>query len=248
MRIIVNGANGAMGKYVLEAVQSGRFDTEAAAVISRSFETDASACRFSSPAECTVQADCVIDFSNHEGTAELTQYCVRTGTPVIIATTGHSKEELKLIREASSKIPVFLASNTSIGVAVVCELVKKAAAAFPDADIEIIERHHNRKADAPIGTALTIAENIREVRKNAEFVYGRSGHAKRQPNEIGIHAVRYGNEVGTHEIIISTGMETVTVKHESETRALFADGAIKAAFFLCGKPAGLYSMPDMMNE
>ena len=127
------------------------------------------------------------------------------------------------------------------------ELVKKAVAAFPDADVEIIEKHHRRKADAPSGTALMFANSIREVRPDAVYVFGREGHAVRQNNEIGIHALRYGNEVGTHEIIISNGSETLTLKHEAESRVLFAEGALKAATFITEKNAGLYGMKELLH-
>lgn len=245
MKVIVNGANGTMGKYVISTLQSGKYDAEAVALVSPSF-TEGEKDKYPALREYQGEADCVIDFSNHAGVRDLLDYCVSRQLPVVIATTGHTPEELELIRQASEKTGVFFSANTSVGVAVLGDLIKRAAAAFTDMDIEIIERHHNRKADAPSGTALMLANQIKEVRENAEFVCGRNGHAKRQPNEIGIHAVRYGNEVGTHEIIFSNGLETVTIKHEAENRSLFADGAVKAAFFVCGKPAGFYGMKDLL--
>ncbi len=245
-KIIVNGANGTMGRYVIQTLGSGKYEAEAAAYVSRSF-TDGGSQKYASLKDYQGEADCVIDFSNHAGVKELLDYCVERKLPVVIATTGHSPEELEMIHQAAEKTPVFLAANTSVGVAVLGDLLKRTAAAFPDMDIEIIAKHHNRKADAPSGTALLLANCIKEVRQDAVFVYGRSGHAKRQPNEIGIHALRYGNEVGTHEIIFSNGLETVTIKHEAENRSLFADGAVKAAMFLCGKPAGLYGMKDLLG-
>ena len=247
MKIIINGANGTMGKNVISAVESGKFDTEAVALISRSFALDEVAHKYPTLEAYQGEADCVIDFSNHEGTQLLTEYCVKRGIPAVIATTGQTDYEKSCIRTASESVPVFLAANTSVGVAVLSELIKQAAAAFPEADIEIIEKHHNRKADAPSGTALTLANSIREVRPDAVYVYGREGHAVRQHNEIGIHAVRLGNEVGTHEIIISNGSETLTFKHEAESRVLFAEGAIKAAEYIVKQPAGLYGMKDMLG-
>ena len=135
----------------------------------------------------------------------------------------------------------------SIGVALLADLAKKAAAVFPDADIEIIERHHNQKLDVPSGTALLLARRIREARPEAEFVVGRHENGRRTPQEIGIHALRYGSEVGTHEIILSNGKENVTLKHEAENRALFADGALVAAEFLAEKGPGLYDMKDIVE-
>ncbi len=247
MRIIINGANGTMGRNVLASIESGRFDAETAALVSRSYENEAAEKRYASLEAFTGEADCVIDFSNHEGTAALTAYCAERHIPVVIATTGHTDYEMSLIRKCAESTAVFYAANTSVGVAVLNELVKKAAAAFPEADIEIIERHHNRKADAPSGTALIFANGIKEIRPDAVFVYGREGHAVRQKNEIGIHALRYGNEVGTHEIIISNGSETLTFKHEAESRVLFAEGALKAAAFVASKPAGMYGMKDLLG-
>lgn len=247
MKIIINGANGAMGQNVLAAIESGKFDAEAVALISRSYELNEAEKKYPALEFFTGEADCVIDFSNHEGTQALTEYCIKRKLPVVVATTGHTDYEKSLIRKAAESTPVFLAANTSVGVAVLAELVKKAVAAFPDADVEIIEKHHRRKADAPSGTALMFANSIREVRPDAVYVFGREGHAVRQNNEIGIHALRYGNEVGTHEIIISNGSETLTLKHEAESRVLFAEGALKAATFITEKNAGLYGMKELLH-
>jgi 4-hydroxy-tetrahydrodipicolinate reductase len=127
------------------------------------------------------------------------------------------------------------------------ELAKKAAAAMPDADIEIVEKHHNRKLDAPSGTALMIANAIRTVREKAQLVCGRSGMAKRTPEEIGIHAVRMGNIIGEHEVLIGTDSQTITIKHEAHSRSLFAEGAVAAAAFLVGQSAGLYDMKSLLG-
>ena len=134
----------------------------------------------------------------------------------------------------------------SIGIAVLADLARRAAAAFPTADIEIVEIHHNQKLDVPSGTALLLAKSIQNVRKNATLLIGRHENGKRTAQEIGIHSLRLGNEVGTHEVLISTGNEVITLKHEAKNRALFADGALAAAAWLIGRPAGLYSMQDMM--
>ena len=152
------------------------------------------------------------------------------------------------MRAAAEKIPVFFSRNMSVGINLVIELAKKAAALLgEDFDIEIIEKHHNKKLDAPSGTALAIANAIKTVRDEAFFVYGRSGQAKRTKEEIGIHAIRLGNIVGEHEVIVGTDSQTVTLKHEAHTRALFAEGALAAAEFIIGKGAGIYSMPDMIK-
>ena len=192
--------------------------------------------------------DCIIDFSHHTAIAPLLKYAVANRLPVIVATTGHTEEELRLIDEAAEKIPVFRSGNMSLGISLLIELAKTTAANMPDANIEIVETHHNRKLDAPSGTALMIADAIRSVRRAATYVMGRSGQGKRTDEEIGIHAIRMGNVVGTHEVIVGTDSQTITLKHEAHSRALFAEGALAAASYLCGKPAGMYNMQSMIAE
>ena len=193
-------------------------------------------------------ADMIIDFSNHLGTQELMSFAVKNRIPAVIATTGHTDEELEIINNAAKEIPVFHSANMSLGVALLVELAVKTAAVMPDADIEIVETHHNRKLDAPSGTALMIANAIKTVREKALFKLGRAGNAKREKDEIGIHAVRRGNIVGIHEVLVSTDSQTITLKHEAHSRALFAEGAVSAAEFLLGKPAGLYDMQSIIAD
>lgn len=195
-----------------------------------------------------IPVDCIVDFSHHSATEALLKYAISKNLPVVIATTGHTGEEIAMIEKASQSIPIFRSGNMSLGISLLIELAKTAAATMPDADIEIVETHHNRKLDAPSGTALMIAEALRKVRENARFLLGRAGQGKRQPEEIGIHAIRVGNIVGTHEVIVGTDSQTITLKHEAHSRALFAEGAIAAAAFLCGKGAGAYDMQSMINE
>jgi len=192
--------------------------------------------------------DCIIDFSHHTAIGPLLKYATANRLPVIVATTGHTEEELALIDEAAKKIPIFRSGNMSLGISLLIELAKTTAANMPDANIEIVETHHNRKLDAPSGTALMIADAIRTVRRTARYVLGRSGQGKREEEEIGIHAIRMGNIVGTHEVIIGTDSQTITLKHEAHSRALFAEGALAAASYLCGKPAGMYNMQSMISE
>ena len=247
MKILVHGAGGHMGQIICRMAEEGRSGAELAARVSPELASDPANAVYSSLDEFTGSVDVVIDFSNHSATEALLDYCISRSFPLVIATTGQTESEKALIAEAAKKIPVFFAANMSIGVAVLCDLARRAAAAFPEADIEIVEKHHNRKLDVPSGTALMVANAIREARENAEFVIGRHENGKRQPQEIGIHSIRIGNEVGTHEILISNGNETLTLKHEAENRVLFAEGALKAAAFLCWKPAGLYNMKDMIG-
>ena len=192
--------------------------------------------------------DCIIDFSHHSAIGPLLKYATANRLPVIVATTGHTEEELKMIDEAAKVIPIFRSGNMSLGISLLIELAKTTAANMPDANIEIVETHHNRKLDAPSGTALMIADAIRTVRSAARYVLGRSGQGKRTDEEIGIHAIRMGNVVGTHEVIIGTDSQTITLKHEAHSRALFAEGALAAASYLCGKPAGMYNMQSMIAE
>lgn len=246
MDIIIHGANGRMGRILTECAREGFHGARVAALVSPCFYTDTQAGTYPSLAQFDGHADCVIDFSNHAATEGLMDYCTARRLPVVVASTGHTEAELARIRAGAETVPVFLSANMSVGVALLAELAKKAAAVFPEADIEIIERHHNQKLDVPSGTALLLARRICEVRQDADIVVGRHENGKRAPGDIGIHALRYGSEVGTHEIIISTGSETVTLKHEAENRTLFAQGALTAAAFLCGRGPGLYDMRDII--
>ena len=193
-----------------------------------------------------VDFDLVIDFSSHLATKDLINFVLEKNKKLVLATTGQTKEELDIINEASKKVPIFFAANYSIGVSILIDLAKNVAKNMKDADIEIVETHHNRKLDAPSGTALKIAEGIKEVRPDANFVFGRNGNKKREKNDIGINSIRIGNVVGIHEVIVSTNNESITLKHEAYTRALFAEGAVHAAKFMEGKPAGMYNMKDML--
>ena len=166
---------------------------------------------------------------------------------MVVGTTGHTPEEKAMIDAAAKEIPVFFTGNVSMGIAVLCRLAKQAAAYFPDADIEIVEVHHTRKVDAPSGTAKMLFNAIKEVRPNAWENCGRAGEGKRTKDEIGMHALRLGNVVGIHEVHINTGNQSLTLKHESGSRAMLADGAVAAARFMEGKPAGLYNMEDILG-
>ena len=234
-----------MGQIIASLAESGFAGATLAGGVSPDVQIEENN-NFKSFATCNVVSDVVVDFSFHSGVRELLEYCISKSLPVVIATTGHTEEEKALITEASKKIPVFYSANMSIGVAVLADLAKKAASSFPDADIEIVETHHNRKVDVPSGTALLLANSIKEARPSAEFNIGRPENGKRTKEEIGIHSLRMGNYFGKHEIYITTGSETLTLTHEAHNRTLFAEGALKAAAFLCGKKSGLYNMKDMM--
>ena len=244
MKVIVNGALGRMGKVVVRLLGEGYRGACYAGGID-AFSEDTTVAK--TPDSLAETGDVIIDFSSHLATAGICEYAVKTGTPIVICTTGHTEEELAVIHETAKHVPVFHSANMSLGVALLCELARQAAALYPDADIEIVETHHNRKLDAPSGTALMIADRIREEREDAVYKLGRAGHEKRERREIGIHAVRMGNVVGEHEVRIGTDTETITLKHEAHDRSLFAEGAIVAARYLIGQKAGLYGMRDMLG-
>ena len=243
IKIIINGACGRMGKKITELAKekSDIFEIAALADV-----TGADGC-IADITSFDGAADVIIDFSHHTAVNTLIPYAQKRGLPIVIATTGHTDEEMEYIRKSSETVAIFKSSNMSLGVAVLSRLAKQAAALFPDADIEIVETHHNRKIDSPSGTAVLLADSIKEVRPEATCVYGRSGISKRTQNEIGMHSIRMGNIAGIHEVIIGTDTETITLKHEAHDRALFADGALTAAKFMAGKPAGLYSMQDIVE-
>ena len=239
MRAILCGANGAMGKLIDEILGAeivGRVSIDGENNVPRTF------------AELgKVDADVVIDFSHHTAVSDVLAYAGEIGAAAVIGTTGHTPEEKELIFAAAKEMPVFFSGNMSLGIAVLCRLAKQAAAAFPDADIEIVEIHHTRKVDAPSGTALMLFNAIKEVRPQAVANCGRSGEGKRTKEEIGISALRLGNVVGIHEVHIHTGNQSLTLKHESGSRAMLADGAVEAARFMAGKPAGFYNMESMLG-
>ena len=251
MNILLVGMYGHMGQQVVKLAKTGLRGANVLFGVDPGAEENDPICAktFAQAEEMNVaQIDCIVDFSHHSAAMELVNFAVKHEKPLIVATTGHTPEEAALIRSAGEKIPVFFSANMSLGIALLVELAKKAAAAMPDAEIEIIEKHHDRKLDAPSGTALMRCNAICEVRPEAYPVCGRSGQGRRTPEEIGIHAIRMGNIVGEHEVIIGTQNQTLTLRHDAHDRALFAEGAIAAAEFLKDKPAGLYSMADIVKE
>ena len=247
MKILICGIGGRMGAEVKKMVLDGYRDSELCAGYDVNPVT-AECPTYTDWSAVVETPDCIIDFSHHAGTKALLEYATDKNIPVVLATTGHDETEKGYIAAAAKKIPLFHSANMSLGVALLCELAKTAAKTFPDADIEIIEKHHNRKIDAPSGTALLLAQSIQKIRENAFFTFGRKGHAKREKDEIGVHAIRMGNIVGEHEVIIGTDTQTITLKHEAHSRSLFAEGAIAAADFIKDKSAGLYDMYSMIGD
>lgn len=244
MKYMINGAMGYMGREVLKLLGARKPEIETILV---DVNADCESI-LTSPCDCKEKLDCIIDFSHHTATKTLTDYAVLTNTPLVLATTGQTPEELAMIENAAKRVPVFFASNMSLGIAVLIRMAKEAAKAFPDADIEIVETHHNRKLDVPSGTALTIGKALQTVRPDAVLNIGRHENGKRAKKEIDIHSLRMGNVVGIHEVHICTQTQTITLRHEAHDRSLFAEGAIDAAKFLDRKPAGLYNMENLLGE
>ena len=246
--IIVSGINGRMGKAIEQMCQNGEGFRIVAGVdvnlgVPHEFPT------VSDINELSCKADAIIDFSHHSTVKALSEYAVKTGTPVIFCTTGYNDEELDIINRASKNVAVFRSGNMSLGINLLIELSKKASEILEGFDIEIIEQHHNQKLDAPSGTALMIADGIKDVREDSEYVYDRTKvRQKRSQNEIGIHSVRGGSIVGEHEVIFAGRNENITLRHSALSREVFADGALKAAKFIKGKGAGMYNMSSVLAE
>ena len=239
MRAIICGANGAMGKLICDRLAgevAGKVSLDGENGVPRTFQELGA-----------VNADVVVDFSHHSAVGDVLAYARGTGCAAVIGTTGHTREEVQLIQDAAQVIPVFYSGNMSLGVAVLCKLAKQAAACFPDADIEILEIHHNRKADAPSGTAKMLFEAVKESRPELMSHYGRAGEGKRLANEVGISSLRMGNVVGIHEVHICTSNQTLTLRHEAGDRGMLADGAVDATRFICGKAPGLYTMTELLE-
>lgn len=250
MKIILCGALGRMGHKIIE--RANEFDdVEIVAAVDPNFEGsndyDAIECE-KAIADVKTDADCIIDFSFHTSAPEICEFATQKSLPLVVATTGHDEAETASIKKAAETVAVFHAGNMSVGVGEISKLAAEVAKFFPDADCEIIETHHNKKVDAPSGTALMIAKDVIAARGFGEIVTGRAGMQPRQKGEVSICSVRLGNVVGTHEVIFDTGTQQLKLTHVSQDRALFADGSFDAARFLLKKPAGLYKMEDLLNQ
>ena len=249
VRAIMHGCNGHMGRVVTD-ICSKDDNIEIVAGIDPFTEVYNDYPVFESLDKCDIDADVIIDFSNAKSESALIEYCVKNTIPVVLCTTGLSDEQLRDVKNASDKVAVLKSANMSLGINTLMDLVKKAANVFVEAgyDIEIVEKHHNRKVDAPSGTAIALADSINEEYDNSyEYVYDRSTRReKRSDKEIGISAVRGGTIVGDHDVIFAGMDEVITLSHRAYSRSVFAKGAVEAAKFLAGKPAGLYEMKDVI--
>lgn len=249
-RIILCGCNGKMGKVITETVRE-RSDCQIVAGFDINAGLKAEFPILSDPSDYDGKADVIIDFSNPSFTKKLITFAKEKAIPAVIATTGLSEAQIDEIKAASKEIPIFFSANMSLGVNLLLELSKKAAAVLSDQfDIEILEAHHNQKADAPSGTALMIANAVSSVLKDKpQYVYDRHNvRKKRDKNEIGIHSVRGGTIVGEHEVIFAGKDEIITLKHSALSKQVFATGAVNSAMFLCCQKPGLYNMGDLVSS
>lgn len=247
-KIILSGCNGKMGQAIVKAV-ADREDAVICAGVDIFTDCGYDFPVFDDFTKINMEADVIIDFSNPVVLDGLLSYALARHLPAVICTTGYSSLQVQQIKEAAKETAVFYSGNMSLGINLIIELSKKAASVFGSAfDIEIVEKHHNQKLDAPSGTALMIADGISEdMEKEPQYVYDRHAvRKKRDSNEIGIHSVRGGTIVGEHEVIFAGHDEVLTIKHEAHSKEVFAIGSINAAVFLNGKTAGLYDMSDLL--
>ncbi|MDM8200359.1 4-hydroxy-tetrahydrodipicolinate reductase [Allofournierella massiliensis] len=247
--IIIQGINGRMGKVLCDLIAQ-RDDCRIVGGVDVSAQSGPIPVA-ASLEELNVKADVIIDFSTPEATKSMLRYCQGTGTACVMCTTGLDEECSELIQQTTEKAPVFKSANMSMGINLLAELAQKAAQALGmDYDIEIIEKHHHNKVDAPSGTALLLADEINKATGNRyRYVYDRhSVRQKRDPHELGLHAIRGGSIVGDHEILFCGPDEVITLSHSAGSRAVFANGAINAAVFLTSQKNGLYDMKDLMRS
>lgn len=251
LKIIICGAGGAMGKAVADiAAQQGDIQI-VAGIDAFSAPSGVSFPLYKNFSECGAACDVVIDFSSPKALNDISGYLGRTGCAAVLAATGYSADEIADIEKLSLSRAIFRSANLSMGVNLILNLCKKAAAFLGEGyDIEIVEKHHNKKVDAPSGTALLLADGITAATgRQKDYVFGRSGNdSMRKSGEIGIHAIRGGSIAGEHEVSFIGSSETVTISHSAANKGVFAVGALRAARFIKDKPAGLYNMDDLIGS
>ncbi|WP_244835302.1 4-hydroxy-tetrahydrodipicolinate reductase [Clostridium sp. BJN0001] len=248
IKVLLNGCSGKMGKMITECSKKYN-NIEIIAGIDK-FNDNMPYPVFKSPSEVNLDYDVLLDFSRADALENLIDLTEKTKKPFIICSTGFSDKQIELINEKSKSLPLFRSGNMSLGINVLCYVLKKIAPILNDSyDVEIIEKHHNQKVDAPSGTALMLADSIKNsVENDMKYVYGRHGSSKREKNDIGIHAIRGGTIAGEHDVLFAGASENITFSHEATSRELFAVGAIKACIYMSSitKP-GLYDMTDVLN-
>lgn len=249
-KVIMHGCNGHMGQ-VISGLIAQDDSIELVAGIDISDHISNPYPVYKNIWECDLEADAIIDFASPKAVDTLLDYCVEKQIPCVLCTTGLSDKQLEKVKEASEKVAVLKSANMSLGINLLLKLLKEAAPVLAEAgfDIEIVEKHHNKKVDAPSGTALALADSINEEFDNSyEYVYDRSTRREKRPvKEIGLSAVRGGTIVGEHDVIFAGSDEVVTFSHTAYSKAVFGKGAIQAAKFLKGKPAGLYQMSHVID-
>lgn len=250
INVVLCGANGKMGKTLYSCILN-RDDIKVVGGIDVNTQQYADFPIVANPNELPVKPDVIIDYSHPMVLKSLLEYCLTTGTPVVLATTGYSDAQINEIKKASEQIPVFFSWNMSLGINLLVGLSKKATEILGNQfDIEIVEKHHNQKIDAPSGTALMIANAINETLGGTDtYVYDRhSQRKKRDKHEIGIHSIRGGTIVGEHEVIFAGHDEVISLKHTASSKSVFAEGSLNASVFLKDKPAGIYDMTALISE
>lgn len=249
IKVLINGCNGKMGQELAKAIEKDdNFQTICG--VDRVDTGDNKFPVFTDIEKISEEPDIIIDFSIPVATFNILQYAVKKHIPIVIATTGFSEEELVKLEEFSKEIPIFRSANMSYEVNLMSNLVAQISKLLKDSDIEIVETHHNRKLDAPSGTALLLADSINNALDNEKYYeYNRhSKREKRNKKEIGIHSIRGGNIVGKHTVTFFSENESFEITHNAQSRAVFAEGALKAAEFLVVQDNGLYNMNNMFNK
>lgn len=249
INVAICGACGKMGKVIYDII-SNRNDCKVIAGVDKVAESYADFPIVEKISQLEVKPNVVIDFSHPSLLDDLLDYCLTNGVAAVIATTGYSSEQITKINKAAESVPIFFTFNMSLGINLLADLAKKATKVLGGQfDIEIIEKHHNQKIDAPSGTAIMLADAINsELDNSYSYIYDRhSIRAKRTKNEIGMHAIRGGTIVGEHEVIFAGRDEVISLKHEANSKSVFAVGSVNAAVFLSNKPAGLYAMSDLLS-
>lgn len=245
MRVLIFGARGQMGRVLIDLWKEKNPEDQVIPVIRK---TSIPIKDGEVTLEHAGRGDVLIDFSKPEALEEILEYCLESKTPLVLASTGHDDEAEKKISKASGQIPIFYSANLSLGVYVLKTLAKAAAELLGDAaDIEIIEKHHNKKQDAPSGTALMLLDAVKKEENEDKLIFGRHGKSQRQPGEIGIHAIRGGTIVGEHNVLFAMADESIELTHRGESKRLFATGAMKAGEYIIDKEPGIYGMDDLIN-